>query len=612
MFRFFENLLDPYQHYDADARPPRALWPFLKLYLGPFKKLFALTALASIVVAAMEIALIWYLGRIVNLMNVSSADTFLMDHGFELILVVLGILFLRPILQAIDVLLMNQALMPNVGTVVRYRAHRHVLGQSVGWFENDFAGRIANRIMQTPPAMGEVVFQVFDAITFSTAYFIGALIMLFGVDARLSVPLLFWIVLFYLLVLWTVKRIGPASKASSDARSQVTARVVDSYTNIHAIKMFDHHDAELKYSMEAIEHARKTFQQENRYFTTMDFGLVTLNGVLVVVLVGWALGLWVNGSADLGVVASAAALALRMNGMSGWIMWATTSFFRQLGIVAEGMETISAPIEVVDRPDAKPLKLTQGAIKFDDVTHRYGQKSGGLNGVSLTLKPGEKVGLVGKSGAGKSTLIKLILRFYDVEQGRILIDDQDLQHVTQASLRENIGVVQQDNSLLHRSVRDNILFGKPGASDADVMKAIEGAMAGEFIHDLVDQDGNAGLDARVGERGVKLSGGQRQRISLARVLLKDAPILILDEATAALDSEVESKIQEALYSYMQDKTVIAIAHRLSTIVRMDRIVVMDAGQIVEEGTHDELVRAGGIYADLWARQSGGFLSDTVG
>ncbi len=607
MFRFFENLLNPYQDYCAEDRPPRTLRPFLWLYLRPFRYLFIFAACTSVIVAAMEVALIWYLGRVVTLMTESSPSAFLGDHGVELALVTVAVLIVRPLLQGLDVLLMNQSMMPNVGTLVRYRAHRHVLGQSVGWFENDFAGRIANRIMQTPPAMGEVVFQVFDAIAFSTAYFIGALVMLYGVDARLSIPLLIWIALFAALVVWTVKRIGPAAKAASDARSQVTARVVDSYTNIHSVKMFDHHEAELDYAVDAIEYARSTFQRENRLFTLMDFGLVTLNGVLVVALVGVSLAMWINGTAELGVLAAAAALALRINGMSGWIMWATTSFFRELGIVSEGMETIASPIDVVDRADAKPMNLKQASIEIQDVHHHYGQEKGGLNGVSLSIQPGEKVGLVGRSGAGKSTLIKLILRFYDAEQGRILIDGQDVQSVTQKSLRAHIGVVQQENALLHRTVRENVLFGKPDATEEEFAAAIKGAVADGFVTDLVDQDGNQGLEAKVGERGVKLSGGQRQRISLARVLLKNAPILILDEATAALDSEVEAQIQDALFAYMEDKTVIAIAHRLSTIVQMDRIVVLDKGQIVEVGTHDDLVAAGGLYADLWSRQSGGFL-----
>lgn len=607
MFKFFENLVDPYQEYSEKNSPPNALWPFFKLYLAPFKFVFFLTGITSILTAAVEILLIWYLGRLVALMTTSQPSTFFVDHGYELAAVVFGILFIRPVIQVLDVLLINNALLPNVGTLVRYRAHKHVLRQSVGWFENDFAGRIANRIMQTPPAMGEVVFQVFDALAFSFAYLCGALIMLYGTDVRLTLPLLLWAGLFGLLVVWTIKRIGPASKASSNARSQVTGRVVDSYTNIHAVKMFDHSDTEIEYGVEAIEHSRKTFQREMRLFTIMDFGLVNLNGALVIGVVGWAVLLWVAGSADLGVVAAACALTLRLNGMSGWIMWATTSFFRELGVVSEGMETISAPIEIVDHPAAKPLNFVNGKIEFKNLSHHYGLGKGGLDNINLTVAAGEKVGLVGKSGAGKSTLIKLILRFYETEEGQILVDDQDIKMVTQKSLRQQIGVVQQENSLMHRSLRDNIRIGNPNAEMPAVEQSVKDALASDFIKNLSDGDGAKGFDARVGERGVKLSGGQRQRIALARVLLKDAPILILDEATAALDSDIEAQIQSSLHNFMKRKTVIAIAHRLSTIAEMDRIVVLDEGKIVEQGTHTNLLESGGVYANLWKRQSGGFL-----
>ncbi len=606
MFRFFENLVDPYVDYPETNRPPRTLWPFLKTYMGPFKTVFWITGLMSIVVAAIEIWLIYYMGRLVDLLGTDPSRMWT-DYGTEMILVGLFILLIRPALQGLDVLLLNNAIMPNVGTLIRWRAHRQVLRQSVGWFENDFAGRIANRIMQTPPAAGEVVFQVFDAISYSLAYMIGAAILLSTSDWRLMLPLLIWFVLYGALVRWTVKRVGPASQAASDARSEVTGRVVDSYTNIHSVKMFAHHDLETDFAKEAIENARATFQREMRIFTVMDVVLVALNGVLIIGVVGWALALWTVGEASVGVVAAAAALTLRLNSMTGWIMWALSSFFRELGVVAEGMETIAQPIELVDEADAKPLALSDGRIEMTGLTHHYGRASGGLQGLNLTIKPGERIGLVGRSGAGKSTLVKLLLRFYEAEDGRIEIDGQDIRHVTQDSLRQAIGMVQQDSSLLHRSVRDNILYGKPGASEAEMIAAAKQAQAHEFILDLTDPEGRCGYDARVGERGVKLSGGQRQRITLARVILKDAPILLLDEATSALDSEVEAAIQQTLYGMMAGKTVIAIAHRLSTIAEMDRIVVLDRGHIVEEGAHDALLARGGLYADFWGRQSGGFL-----
>ncbi|MEO1152368.1 MAG: ABC transporter ATP-binding protein [Pseudomonadota bacterium] len=607
MFRFFENLVDPYVPYTENDRPPTRLWPFMREYCRPFTRVFTYAGLMSVVVATVEIWLIAYMGRLVDILSRTGPAELWETHGTELILVTVFLLFLRPVLQALDVLLLNNTILPNFGTLIRWRAHKHVLRQSVGWFENDFAGRIANRIMQTPPAAGEAVFQVFDAITFSLAYFVGAAILLSNADPRLAVPLVIWVALYALLVRWTVIRIGPASKEASDARSEVTGRVVDSYTNIHSVKMFAHHNRELDYARDAIERTRTTFQYEMRLFTIMDISLVTLNGLLIVGCVGWAIWLWVGGDATVGVVAAASALALRLSAMTGWIMWALTSFFRNLGIVAEGMETIAQPITLVDDAGAKPLVLSEGRIEMKGLTHHYGRGSGGLEAIDLTIEPGEKIGLIGRSGAGKSTLVKLLLRFYDPDGGRIEIDGQDITHVTQESLRRQIGMVQQDSSLLHRSVRDNILYGRPDATEDEVFAAARRAEAYEFIDGLEDPQGRKGYEAQVGERGVKLSGGQRQRVALARVMLKDAPILVLDEATSALDSEVEAAIQDTLYGMMEGKTVIAIAHRLSTIAKMDRILVLDGGRIVEQGSHSELLGQGGLYARFWDRQSGGFI-----
>ncbi|WP_170404833.1 ABC transporter ATP-binding protein [Ruegeria arenilitoris] len=607
MFRYFENLVDPFVAYTETDTPPTRLWPFMLDYSRPFMGVFFWAALISVIVAAVEVGLIYYMGRVVDLLSGPPAEVW-QAHGTELILMAVFVLLLRPMLHVFDVLLLNNTILPNFGTLIRWRAHKHVLRQSVGWFENDFAGRIANRIMQTPPAAGEAVFQVFDAISFSIAYLIGAAILLMAADPRLLLPLLIWLVLYGLLVRWTVARVGPASQAASDARSAVTGRVVDSYTNIHSVKMFAHDEQELDYAREAIEETRRTFQIEMRIFTIMDAVLVALNGLLIVGVVGWAIALWMQGSASVGVVAAATALTLRLNAMTGWIMWALTSFFRQLGVVAEGMQTIAQPIDLLDKPGAKPLRLTNGQIDIRDLSHHYGRKTGGLDHINLTIHPGEKIGLIGRSGAGKSTLVKLLLRFYDVEQGAILIDHQNIASVTQDSLRSKIGMVQQDSALLHRSVRDNILYGRPEATEEQMIAAAKQAEAHEFILDLQDPQGRTGYDAHVGERGVKLSGGQRQRVTLARVILKDAPILLLDEATSALDSEVEASIQETLYGMMQGKTVIAIAHRLSTIAQMDRILVMDGGRIVEQGGHSELLAQGGLYAQFWARQSGGFLN----
>jgi len=612
VFRFFENLVDPYEKYEADDTPPTRLWPFMMTYARPFKRVFWAAGIMSVVVAVIEIWLIAYMGRLVDLIAPGSEGSVWEKYGWEFFAVGVFLLTLRPLLQVLDVALLNQAIVPNFGTIVRWRAHRHVLRQSVGWFENDFAGRIANRIMQTPPAAGEVAFQVFDAVTFALAYIIGAAVLLMGADPRLLVPLLVWFVLYAALVRWTVRRVGPAAKASSDARSEVTGRVVDSYTNIHSVKMFAHHDGEIDYARDAIEATRTALQREMRLYTIMDVSLVILNGFLIVTVVGWALWLRSDGSASAGIVAAAAALTLRLNAMTGWIMWAVTNLFQNLGVISEGMETIAQPISLKDKTGAAPLEVAGGAIKIDGLSHHYGRDSGGIDGLFLSIQPGEKIGLVGRSGAGKSTLVKLLLRFYDVETGRILIDDQDISDVSQDSLRKAMGMVQQESSLLHRSVRDNILYGDPNATEDQVIAAAKRAEAHDFILDLEDGEGRRGYDAQVGERGVKLSGGQRQRISLARVILKDAPILLLDEATSALDSEVEATIQETLTDLMQGKTVIAIAHRLSTISQMDRIVVMDAGRIVEDGTHDELLALGGQYAGFWARQTGGFIGTEQG
>ena len=607
MFRFFENLVDPYVDYPQDDTPPTRLWPFLKTYARPFRRVFWAAGIMSIVVALVEVWLIAYMGRLVDLIAPGSEVSFWADYGWEFIIVGVFLLTLRPLLQVIDVALLNQSIVPNFAAIVRWRAHRHVLRQSVGWFENDFAGRMANRIMQTPPAAGEVAFQVFDAVTFSLAYIIGAAFLLGGGDARLLLPLLIWFGLYMVLMHWTIKRVGPASKISSDARSEVTGRVVDSYTNIHSVKMFAHHDREINYARTAIEATRVAFQREMRLYTIMDVSLVLLNGFLIVAVVGWALWLWSDGVATAGIVAAAAAMTLRLNAMTGWIMWAVTNLFQNLGVIAEGMETIAQPITLTDADGARPLVVKGGQIEVEGLSHHYGRGLGGIDNLTLSISAGEKVGLVGRSGAGKSTLVKLLLRFYDTESGRIMIDGQDISTVQQDSLRQAIGMVQQDSSLLHRSVRDNILYGDPLALHDQMIAAAKQAEAHDFILDLQDGEGRKGYDAQVGERGVKLSGGQRQRISLARVILKDSPILLLDEATSALDSEVEAMIQSTLSTLMEGKTVIAIAHRLSTIAQMDRIIVIDDGRVVEDGSHSELLARGGQYAGFWALQSGGFI-----
>jgi ATP-binding cassette subfamily B multidrug efflux pump len=607
MFGFFENLVDPYAPYVQTDAPPRRLWPFLKDYIRPFRGVFIVTALFSVGNAVLDVGLIWYLGRLVDLMTGQTPQAFLAAHWVEILVAAFVILFIRPLVAGGSVGLLHNTILTNFGTMMRWRAHRHVLRQPVGWFESDFAGRIANRIMQAPPAAGEAVFQVFDMAAFAAATFIGALLMLAEADPRLMVPLLLWVFGYLALMRWTIRRAGPASTASSEARSLVTGRVVDSYSNIHSVKLFAHQDSELNYAKEAIEKSRKTFQTEMRIVTKMDIALTFINGLMILGVGGLALWFWVQGTASVGVVAAAVALVLRINSMTYWIMWASTNLVQNLGTLAEGMETIAQPVTLVDKPGAKPLEFKAGLVELQGVSHHYGRGWGGLRDVSLVVQPGERIGVVGRSGAGKSTLVKLMLRFYDTENGRILIDGQDISTVTQDSLRQKIGMVQQDSSLMHRSVRDNILYGRPDATEAEMVQAAKRAEAHDFILTLEDPQGRKGYDAHVGERGVKLSGGQRQRVALARVILKDAPILILDEATSALDSEAEAAIQEALFGVMEGKTVIAIAHRLSTIAAMDRIVVLDDGAIAEIGSHSALLAQNGLYARFWARQSGGFI-----
>lgn len=623
MFRFLESFIDPFQSNPgagkdaADNTPPDRLWPFLLDHLKPFRGVLATVSVMSLSVALIETGLIYYAGRLVDLMAASGQENFTARHGIELAVVVLLILIARPIVIVGSIALLNHGMSVNLLDQVRWRAHKHLLGQSVGFFQNDFAGRIANRVMQTGPAVEDSTYMFFEAIWYAAAYVLGAVLILVNADARLILPLVIWLGAYLTLLYILIPKIGDASKRMSDARSLVTGRIVDSYSNMQTVKLFAHAAREEAYARTAMAMHRLRFARLLQRMTTMTLGLASLNGVLIVTTVGAAVWFWQQGETTLGTVAAAAALTLRLNAMTGWIMWVTSQLFQNAGIIKEGMETISQPHGVVDVPQAPALVLRGGSIRFRQVVHLYGRDpaqqaedgpvAGGLHGIELDIRPGERVGLVGRSGAGKSTLINLLLRFYDVERGAIEIDGQDISRVTQDSLRHSISVVTQDTALLHRSVRDNILYGKPDASEAEMRHAARLVYADDFIAGLSDPKGRRGYDAHVGERGVKLSGGQRQRIALARAVLKDAPILVLDEATSALDSEAEALIQSALGSLMAEKTVIAIAHRLSTIQRMDRIIVLDDGGIAEQGTHAELLALGGLYAGFWSRQSGGFI-----
>jgi ATP-binding cassette subfamily B multidrug efflux pump len=516
-------------------------------------------------------------------------------------------------------LIKNQIIAGPVSNRVRWLTHRYVLRQSLGFFQNDFAGRVANKVMQAAPALRDSVVQLIDAIWYAGVQWAGAAVVFAAADWRLLIPLLAWLAAYIATLFYFVPRIKERSTEAAEARSMLVGRLVDSYTNILTVKLFAHADREDDYARDALHEQMTKYQASLRIQTAMELVLYTLNGILMVTATALAVYLWTLDLVSLGAIAVVTGLVLRIIGMSGWILWVVAGIFENIGVVQEGMETISRDNQVVDRADSRPLVVHEGEIRFEDVSFHYGRtidpgaprRGGVIHDLSLRIRPGEKVGLVGRSGAGKSTLVNLLLRFYDLEQGRILIDGQDIAHITQDSLRAQIGMVTQDTSLLHRSVRDNILYGRPDASEAAAMAAARKAQAHDFIAGLEDLKGRKDYAAHVGERGVKLSGGQRQRVAIARVLLKDAPILILDEATSALDSEVEEAIQEQLYNLMAGKTVIAIAHRLSTIAAMDRLVILDHGRIVEEGSHDALLARGGLYADLWARQSGGFLAEQV-
>ncbi|MDA5092502.1 ABC transporter ATP-binding protein [Aliiroseovarius sp. KMU-50] len=608
MFRYFENLVNPFAPHEGGA-PPATLWAFMKSQYGPFKKWMVWMALTGVLVALIETGLIFYTGRVVDLMNASEPQSFWSAHGWELLSAALFILILRPIAIVANRFFLEQTLAGNMQEQVRWRAHKHMLGQSLSFFQNDFAGRLSNRVMQIGPAVEDSTYMFFEGIFYATTYVLSAMLILGAVDWRLSLPLGIWLALYVLYTRHIAKRVAVASEKWSDARSLVTGRVVDAYANIESVKLFAQGQGEERYVLSALRRLRLRFMRFLRLMTELSFGLNILNGMLITGVLGPALWLWTSGLISVGEVAAASALTVRLNGMSGWIMWVTIRLFEHAGVIREGLRSIAVPHELTDAPDASELAIKTGEIRFDGLTHHYGKGKGGLDNVSITVSPGEKVGLVGRSGAGKSSLVNLLMRFRDPEGGRILIDGQDVAQVTQDSLRKQIGMVTQDSSLLHRSVRANILYGRPDASEGDMMAAAKRAEAHEFIQTLADPQGRRGYNAQVGERGVKLSGGQRQRVAIARVMLKDAPVLVLDEATSALDSEVEAAIQKTLYGMMEGKTVIAIAHRLSTIAQMDRIIVLDEGRVIEQGSHDELLHMGGTYAGLWERQSGGFLAD---
>ncbi len=605
MFAWFERRLNPFPP-EEPSEPPRTLVAFCLHYTRGAWPWLILSAMLMSLIAIAEVWLFRFLGDIVNWLSVQSRETFLQTQKWQLAWMAAVITGL-PLIVALHSLLNHQTLMGNYPMRIRWMVHRYLLRQSMSFYQDEFAGRIATKLMQTALAVRECVIKLIDVLNYVVVYFLGTLALIASADLRLAIPLLIWLGCYLIMLRHFVPIMGRVARQQADARSLMTGRIVDSYTNIQTVKLFSHARREAAYAREGMGEFMTTVYGQMRVVTRLNTTLYLLNSALLLGVGVFAIWLWLGNEISVGAVAVALGLVLRLSGMSQWIMWEVSSLFENIGTVQDGIGSISLPHEVADRPDAPALAVAHGDIVFDQVNFHYGQQSGVIEQLSLAIRAGEKVGLVGRSGAGKSTLVNLLLRFYDLESGRILIDGQDIASVTQDSLRAQIGMVTQDTSLLHRSVRDNILYGRPDASEAMVIEAAERASASGFIAGLADAKGRLGYHAHVGERGVKLSGGQRQRIAIARVMLKDAPILILDEATSALDSEVEAAIQENLYRLMAGKTVIAIAHRLSTIAAMDRLVVMDQGRIIETGSHDELVARGGLYAQLWARQSGGFL-----
>ncbi len=610
LFRAFETLVDPYPSGEPGT-PPQGLLPFILHFSRPVLGLLVAMSLVTALVSAAEVLFFHYMGELVDWLAGAEREGFLGEYGWRLAgmaaLVVIGL----PLLTLLQALLTHQSIFGNYPMIGRWLAHRHMLGQSLAFYQDEFAGRVSQKVMQTALAIRETVMKLMDLMVYVIVYFVGAMLLMGSAEPWLMLPLVVWLA-GYVAIMWVfVPRLRAVSMAQADARALMTGRIVDSYGNIQTIKLFADTRREQAYARDAMEAFMVTVHRQMRLATLLTVSLTLLNSLLLAGTAAMAIGAWYLEAVSLGVIAVAIALVMRIRFMSNWILWEVASLFENIGTVQDGINTIAREPAVKDRPGAVELAVPRGEIRFEALRFGYARPDGKgvrvFDGLDLTIAPGEKVGLIGRSGAGKSTLANLLLRFYDLEGGRILIDGQDIAAVTQESLRRNIGMVTQDTSLLHRSVRDNIRYGSPGASEAAILEAVRRAHADTFINDLVDPQGRRGLDAHVGERGVKLSGGQRQRIAIARVLLKNAPILVLDEATSALDSEVEAAIQEQLYALMAGKTVIAIAHRLSTIAMLDRLVVIDEGRIVESGTHRELLARGGLYAALWRRQSGGFL-----
>ena len=606
MFEFFERLVEPFPP-EKPQRPPSGLYEFCRYYTRGMESWLLLMAGLTVVIAIAEAMLFAILGQVVDWLASSDPTTFVQESWMQLILMSLFVLFFIPLVTVMQSLVMHQTLMGNFPMAVRWNAHRYLLDQSYGFFQNEFSGRIATKVMQTALAVRDTVMKLLNVLLFVVIYMITALILVASADIRLCVPIAIWLFCYILVQRYFVPRMKNIAMLQADARSLMTGRIVDSYTNIITLKLFSHSNREADYVRDGMSEFLATVHPQMRLVTKLNMVLWSLNMLLIFATAALGIYLWINGAITPGAIAIVISLAIRLTGMSHWIMWEISSLFENLGTVQDGINTLSVPNAITDYQHAVDLEVSEGAISFNNVSFAYNDDDQVFSRLDLDIKGAEKVGIVGRSGAGKSSLVSLMLRFYDVQSGTVSIDQQNIRDVRQDSLRENIAMVTQDTSLLHRSVRENIMFGHPQASEEQMIAAAKQAQAHEFILSLRDNKGRRGYDAHVGERGVTLSGGQRQRIAIARVLLKNAPILILDEATSALDSEVEASIQQSLNKLMQGKTVIAIAHRLSTIAAMDRLIVFDQGVIVEQGTHQQLLAQNGVYSRLWSHQSGGFI-----
>jgi len=606
MFGFFERLVDPFPK-KAAQRPPDSVYQFCRHYSRGMEPWLLLMAFLTAITAISEALLFGILGQVVDWLSESNPETFIEQSGSTLIGMGIFMLILIPLSNAMRSLIVHQTLMGNFPMSVRWMAHRYLLNQSYGFFQNEFSGRIATKVMQTALAVRDTVMKLLDVMLFVAIYMVTALILVASADPRLCIPLIIWLFFYIIVQRYFVPKMKKIAMVQADARSLMTGRIVDSYTNIITLKLFSHSNRESAYIRDGMSEFLNTVHPQMRLVTKLNICLWALNMSLVFSTAALGIYLWLNGSITPGAIAIVMSLAIRLTSMSHWILWEISGLFENIGTVQDGINTLSVPSKVNDKPNAIALNVNRGDIIFDSVNFSYNTSEAVFENLDLQIPAGEKVGIVGRSGAGKSSLVSLLLRFYDIQSGAITIDGHNIEGVRQESLRSNIAMVTQDTSLLHRSVRENIMFGRPEATEEEMVVAAKKAQAHDFILSLRDNVGRGGYDAHVGERGVTLSGGQRQRIAIARVLLKDAPILVLDEATSALDSEVEAAIQLSLYQLMEGKTVIAIAHRLSTIAAMDRLIVFDEGKIIEQGTHQELLRKNGIYTKLWGHQSGGFL-----